>query len=71
MIKKSRFRIIIVSLMAFGVFTLVNLILPGCSPDKTAERPNIIVFLADDMGWGDAACYGNDKILSPNIDKLA
>lgn len=33
--------------------------------------PNIVVFLADDMGWGDAGCYGHDQIVSPNIDKLA
>ncbi len=38
---------------------------------ESAERPNIVVFLADDMGWGDAGCYGSEKILTPNIDKLA
>jgi hypothetical protein len=36
-----------------------------------SQRPNIVVFLADDMGWGDAGCYGNEKIVSPNIDKSA
>lgn len=35
------------------------------------QRPNIVVFLADDMGWGDAGCYGHEKIKSPNLDKLA
>ena len=35
------------------------------------ERPNIVVFLADDMGWGDANCNGNEKMITPNIDKLA
>ena len=33
--------------------------------------PILSSFLADDMGWGDASCYGSDKIVSPNIDMLA
>jgi arylsulfatase A-like enzyme len=33
--------------------------------------PNIIFILADDMGYGDLACYGNEHILTPNIDRLA
>lgn len=36
-----------------------------------AQRPNVVVFLADDMGWGDAGCYGSELIQTPNIDKLA
>lgn len=37
-----------------------------------AERPpNVVILLADDMGYGDAACYGNKKIKTPNIDRLA
>ncbi len=33
--------------------------------------PNIIFILADDMGIGDLGCYGQDRIPTPNIDKLA
>ena len=44
---------------------LAILFLSGRDSGKKAERPNIIVFLADDMGWGDSGCYGSDKILSP------
>lgn len=34
-------------------------------------RPNIVIFLVDDMGFGDAGCYGHPLIRTPNIDKLA
>ncbi|MCP5535506.1 MAG: sulfatase-like hydrolase/transferase [Akkermansiaceae bacterium] len=51
--------------------TLLGLSLLGLSSAFADTRPNIVVFLADDMGWGDASCYGSDKIVSPNIDKLA
>ena len=43
----------------------------GQPAKATAERPNIIFILADDMGYGDLACYGNKYIQTPNIDRLA
>ncbi|MEP4889954.1 MAG: sulfatase-like hydrolase/transferase [Aliiglaciecola sp.] len=35
------------------------------------SKPNIIVVMADDMGWGDSATYGHIKIKTPHLDKLA
>lgn len=38
----------------------------------TTDHPNIVLILADDMGWGDAQCYNpNSKIPTPHIDRLA
>src|SRR5258706_11679445 len=39
-------------------------------PALAADRPNIIVILADDMGFSDIGCYGSE-IATPNLDALA
>ena len=35
------------------------------------ERPNFVIILCDDMGYGDLSCYGNPTIQTPNIDRMA
>jgi len=54
------------------------LFLAACNPEKQTETnqkaeaapPNILVILADDMGYSDLGCYGSE-IATPNLDKLA
>ena len=38
---------------------------------QASEKPNIIIVLADDMGWGDSATYGHPTTQTPYLDKLA
>jgi len=37
----------------------------------TRRRPNIVIFLVDDLGIGDIGCFGNTTIKTPNIDQIA
>jgi len=47
--------------------------LMACSSEDKApfEKPNIIYIMADDLGWGDLGCYGQEVIRTPRIDELA
>ncbi len=36
-----------------------------------AAKPNVVIFLADDQGWGDLSVHGNTNLKTPNIDSLA
>jgi len=38
---------------------------------SAAERPNIVLILADDLGYGDVSCYGARRLRTPNVDRLA
>ena len=56
-----------------AIIVFASLLIFSCNKDveKDEVKPNIIYFLADDLGYGEIGINGQDKIQTPNIDALA
>ena len=56
-----------------GIGAVAGLLLACPASLDAAERrpPNIIFIMADDLGYGDLGCYGQKRIQTPNIDRMA
>ena len=50
-------------------FVLFSLL--GASVCLSKDKPNLVFFLADDLGYSDIACYGATKVKTPHLDRLA
>jgi arylsulfatase A len=59
-----RYGVIVTSMAAAGCVTSLR-------AEESYAKPNIIVILADDLGFGSVGCYGATKVKTPNIDRIA
>ncbi len=50
---------------------IAGLLLALSTTTHAADKPNIIVVMADDLGYGDLSCYGATELKTPHIDRLA
>lgn len=63
--------------LRFALFLILgSVLMPSCnslaqSGKKTSTRPNIVIFIGDDLGVDDIGPYGNDAVKTPNLDKLS
>jgi len=56
--------------IAFALF-LATIPIANAPAAESDRPPNIVVIFADDLGYGDLGCYGNDVIRTPNLDRMA
>ncbi len=63
-------RITTLAIWAFAAFFAQSLDTPSLKAESS-DRPNIIIIMADDLGYGDVSCYGATSLQTPNIDRLA
>jgi arylsulfatase A len=58
-------------LHAFAIFQSLVICLAPALSQAADGPPNIVIFLADDLGYGDLGCYGHPIIQTPNLDEFA
>ncbi|WP_339733020.1 sulfatase-like hydrolase/transferase [uncultured Gimesia sp.] len=58
-------------LIVVFLFAVLSLSPLSANEKQNSKRPNILLITADNLGYGDLGCYGNDVIKTPQLDQLA
>jgi len=64
-------RLAITTLVLIATFMPANISRSWAADASPATRPNVVIFLSDDQGWGDLSVHGNQNLATPHIDSLA
>ena len=65
MMNLIKYIVVVLTGFAVPVATLAS------EPATTDKRPNILLIVADDLGYADVGCFGSTEIETPNIDRMA
>lgn len=57
--------------MARALMVVVGMMMAGATAQAVDRPPNVVILLADDLGWTGVGCFGSDLHETPNIDRLA
>lgn len=63
------FRSFLPVMLTFWMCLMMNQV--RAVPEGASRRPNVVVILADDLGFGDLGCYGHPSFKTPNLDRMA
>ncbi len=57
--------------MRLFICICLGLLINSCSKKENLEKPNIILIMTDDQGWGQTGYYNHPVLKTPNIDEMA
>ena len=69
MIMRNKFPIPIFRPLLVGLAVVAGFV--TATSAASAAKPNVVVLLVDDLGWGDVSCLNNGAVKTPNIDRIA